>query len=292
MALSDYISQRIYDCFRINGVAQNKQGSDDVTIAVSLFDGLGNPISSADGALDVHTAHVHTNGVVRKFHRDTGVLSTLDGAVASGATTMILVSGTGFLVGNTIATHIDVIGAYQSFYVITAISTNTITLDRPVDRAIATGSTIHVTEIDLSSSVGTLSSPVIYRVAPEATAGWHITRLIITMSHTSAGDLGLFGNLTKLTNGVLIRGNNDGAYGNITNWKDNADIKIDFFDLEFDTRSGGGGTYGTSGRGTFTKLGMVIELVGSSTQSLEILVQDDLTALSSFEISAQGHVLD
>ena len=38
MALSDYISQRIYDAFRIDGVAQNKQSPEVITIATTVDD--------------------------------------------------------------------------------------------------------------------------------------------------------------------------------------------------------------------------------------------------------------
>lgn len=267
--------------------------SETDAVKVGLYDSFGNPISSHSGAINVHDVDVHHQGVVRKFHTDPGIDSNLNGAVASGDITMTLVSATGFTVGKTITTGIDVTGGTQSFYEITIVVGNVITLDRPVDLALADATNIHVTEIDLSSTAGTLSSPVIYHVEPEIDAGWHITRLILTMTHsTSLGDLGLFGDLPRLTNGVLVRTNNNGSYGNITNWKDNSDIKIDFFDLEFDTRSGNKGTFGTSGRGTFTKLGMVVELLGVDTQSLEILIQDDITSLDTFVVSAQGHVLN
>ena len=65
-------------------------------------------------------------------------------------------------------------------------------------------------------------------------------------------------------------------------------MKLDMFDVDFDTRSGGGGTYGTSGRGSFTKMNSNLVLNGSTGDYLEVLIQDNLSTLNSFSINAQG----
>jgi hypothetical protein len=110
------------------------------------------------------------------------------------------------------------------------------------------------------------------------------------MTHGSAGDLGLFGNLAALTNGVLLRAKINGNYGTLTNWKTNANIKTDMFDVVFDNRSGGGGTWGTTGRGTFREAGAVLRLDGDTADQFELYVQDDLTTLLTFTMKVQGHL--
>ena len=62
------------------------------------------------------------------------------------------------------------------------------------------------------------------------------------------------------------------------------------YDLRYTTRSSGGGTFGTVGRGSFYKLGVVVRLDGSRGDFMEVYNRDDLTGLLSFEIKAQGHV--
>ena len=103
---------------------------------------------------------------------------------------------------------------------------------------------------------------------------------------------GKFGDLAELINGVVLRGNfGDGQqYGTLTNWKRNGDIKTDMFDVEFDSRSTGGGSYGTSGRGTFKEAGAVVRLDGDDSDKVEVYIQDDLTALASFTMKFQGHL--
>jgi hypothetical protein len=110
------------------------------------------------------------------------------------------------------------------------------------------------------------------------------------MSHAGAGDLSLFGGIPALTNGCLMRARIDGQYGTLTNWKTNENMKSDMYDVEFDARSGGGGSYGTSGRGSFDRTGAVVRLDGATNDRLEFYVQDDLTALATFTMKAQGHL--
>ena len=244
------------------------------------------------GALDVHTADIHHFAAVRKFHRDTAVASTLAVAVASQDTTITLVSGTGFVAGDSVFLGEDGLAGTQSLYIIISVATNVLSLDRPVDLARPVGTDVHVALTSMQGLIGTVASPIIYHITPPADSGWHITRLILTMTHsTTVGDLGKFGDLTALTNGVLLRILVDGQSYNVTNWKDSADIKVDFYDVEFDTRSGNKGTYGTSGRGSFYKLGMVIALDGATADAMEVVIQDDLTSLDTFVVSAQGHIV-
>ena len=111
------------------------------------------------------------------------------------------------------------------------------------------------------------------------------------MTHGTAGDLGLFGNLSPLTNGVTVRVKINGKYGTFTNWKTNADIKDDMFDVEFDSRAGGQGNFGTSGRGSFNKTGSVLRLDAATNDRFEVYVQDTLTGqgLSTWTLKVQGH---
>lgn len=261
-----------------------------ILASVDSSTGVIQPIGSLKGAIDIHDADVHNNIINRYLHQHTGTSSTLTVASSIGDYQLTLASVVGFSVGDPI--HINTTSVERTHPLITAIVGNTLTLDRELDYAHSIGDTVEVTITDMASQIGTMATPEIYWAGPPAGEVWHITRLLFEMTHGTAGDLGLFGNLTALSNGVVLRVYVGGAYYTLTNWKDNSDMKVDMFDVEFDPRSGGGGSYGTTGRGTFIRTGAVLRLDGDLGDRFEVLVQDDITALVSFTMKVQGHPED
>lgn len=265
--------------------------------SVVLTDGLGNPLSSFYHAstdkyiLNIHDADVHNRPVNELFHKHLGVASTLTVATnADGSDyTITVANGAIFSVGDDIQIGTDATHAGIKPRII-AIATNVLTLDTRVDALWPIGSLVETISYDLRGAVGTIAAPIKYIALPSASQVIHITRILISMTHGTAGDLGLFGNQAALTNGVVLRAFVGGQYGTFTNWKSNADIKNDMFDLEFDVRSGGGGTHGTSGRGSFSRIGVAVRLDGDAGDFMELYIQDDLTNLTSFKIKAQGHI--
>lgn len=270
-------------------------------LKTSLHSGLGNPLSAYYNQvtnkyiLDVHDADVHNQAVNQYFHKHLGVNTTLSAPTnADGSSYQITVVNTaGFIVGDLLQIGGD--DAHSDLkHEIIAIVGNVFTLDGRIDREWIAGTMVSTVETDMSLNAGTLATPQEFIIRPNTGQIIHVTRIILTMTHSSAGDLGLFGDLTRLTNGVQLRANIGGQYGSFTNWKDNSEIKDDMYDVEFDVRSGGGGTWGTSGRGSFNKIGVAIRLDGRNGaidgDYLEIYIQDDLTSLLSFKIKAQGHV--
>ena len=261
-------------------------------LSSAAHDGLGNPLSSFYHAitdqyiLNVHDADVHNQPINELFHFHTGIITTLASPVTSQDRIINVVSSAGMVVGDHLQID-DAIGQ-PIFPTILAINVNAITVDSPIDSDIVAGESVEVVVPDMGL-VGTPAAPLLYVLRPPPNYVWHITRILISMTHGTAGDLGLFGNLAKLTNGVILRAKVSGQYGTFTNWKTNADIKNDMYDLEFDTRSSGGGTYGTSGRGSFSRIGVAVRLDGNQDDQLEVMVQDDLSGLLEFNINGQGH---
>lgn len=255
-----------------------------------ILSSTGEVISSLDGALDVHDKHVHTVVLNKEIHLHTVTSTTLTVATSgSGSEYTITVASTvGFAVNDFL--HIENGYAEYTHPKITGIAGNVFTLDRRIDLAHPIGSTVTKAILDMSTTAGTIAAPVEYWVEPPAGEVWHIHRILFSMVHGTAGDLGLFGNLTALPNGVLLRAKRNGQYATLTNWKTNSDMKTDMFDIEFDTRSGGGGSYGTSGRGSFDKTGAILRLDGDTSDRFEIYIQDDITALTLFTMKAQGHL--
>lgn len=269
-----------------NGIDLLDAGSHRWTLATSLVRGKH--------VLDIHDADIHENVINQYLHQHSGIVTTLTTAVVGDGTEyeIDIADATGFVVGDYLHINTSSIESTHPQLLATTAATGpaTFTLDRRLDKSHAIGDEVEVAITDMSSQIGSLAAPQEYWVAPPAGEVWHLTRILFEMTHGTAGDLGLFGNLTALTNGVLIRVRRDGVYGTLTNWKNNGDIKTDMFDVVFDSRSGGGGSYGTSGRGTFTNAGAVVRLDGDTNDRLELYVQDNITALDSFTMKAQGHL--
>jgi hypothetical protein len=235
----------------------------------------------------VHVTGVGHPVVNELFHLHTGINSTLASPTAIGATSIELVDATGFSVGDIIQINNGVIET--TLPQITAIVTNTLTLDRPLDYAYSAGDSVEVVHADLSTTAGTLATPISHKCQPESGAIWDLERIILSMTHSSAAADDTFGNLAALTNGVLIRANVSGQFLTFTNWKTNRDIRLDMYDVDY-TDKAGPSLFGTHGRGSFNRIGITVKLIGDNGDYLEALVQDDLTGLSSFLINGQGHI--
>lgn len=257
-------------------------------LKVGLYDGFGNPISSFKGALDVHDADVHREVINQQFHQHTATSTTFAAAAPAGSTSITLTDPTGFAIGHYL--HLEDGGIENPHPKIVNLVGSVVTLDRPLDFSFNIGDTI-IRAIVNMNVLGTLASPQSFKVQPLSGQVMHITGILIEMTHGTAGDNGLFGDLTALTYGVVLR-RYDGTTGTtatFTIWRTNSDIVTDVYDVTYSARSGGGGNYGTNARGTFANAGAIVYLDGTAGDYLEILIQDDLTSLNSFRIKAQGH---
>ena len=291
-------SYRYFESF--DGTIYVKVDTDDHPFSITdgvgatysrLTDGFGNPIGSLKGALAIHDADVHNSAVNKLLHQHTATSTTLSADSAIDDYQITVADTAGFIVGNSL--HINTGSIEVTHPVITAITPGTpgvLVLDRRLDRAHDAGDEVTNAIIDLASQIGTLAAPQIYWAGPEPGEVWHITHFTLAMGHNSAGDLGLFGNLTKLPNGVVLRAFVDGHYGTLTNWKTNGDINLDTGNIDFPLRSGGGGTHGTTADGPFKiRTGAVLRLDGDLGDRFEVYVQDDLTGIFFWSMKAQGH---
>jgi len=271
------------------------QVSADNPFPISLHDGDGNPLTShlniatGEYILNSHNNHVHHHMVNKYLTQHTVTETTLAVATVMNDYEIEVVSSAGFVINDYI--HINTTFVETTHPKIVDITGNILLLDRRLDGVHNIGDPVVKTIIDmaLAGQVGTIAAPQEYVMGPPPGEIWHLTRILFSIVHSSAGDLGLFGNIAALTNGLLIRARINGQYGTLTNWKTNADMKTDMHDIDFDTRSGGQGNYGTSGRGTFTETGAIMRLDGDTNDQLEIYIQDDITDLGFFAMKGQGH---
>lgn len=118
-----------------------------------------------------------------------------------------------------------------------------------------------------------------------------VTRLMGYLQSGTAMDDSLFGSLGALTYGIVLRHKN-GTTQNIWNAKTNGEMALLCYDFTYTTKAPAG-QFGARFRNSYggqDKHGVTIRLDPGDT--LELLVQDDLTGLGVFNMIAQGHIVD
>lgn len=248
---------------------------------------------SGDIALAVHIEHLHQTQWLHSMYTNEAADDTLDGAVAAGDQVITLNDATGFTAGDIISLSLGAVHTHQ-YRTIISIATNDLTLDAEVDIALTDGSTVQEVSKNLAAKDGS-STPVLFSAFTIPGESIDVMRMILTMTHKSQGTDDAFGSLTAITNGIHIRKNNgNGTYETLGIWKTNQDIRGDMYDLTYSDKAGPS-LFGTSTRWSiFDGTGSVVNIDGDNGESIEVVVQDDLTAstneLATLFINWQGHI--
>ena len=218
--------------------------------------------------------------------------SSLLEAVTIDTYTLVVVSATGFIVGQ----HIRIIEPLSDKYyfgTILNIVSNTITVDSPFDYPYAAGSEVTVSNTNMAVNGSVTPVKYVLRTgSPSIVSAIDITRLMICCECSSAVDLNKFGDLAPLTRGLLLR-RRDGYTKNVFNIKANRDMVG--MGVEWNTfiaSNPAQGIHGFSWRLTFAgqdRIGVVLRI--GQDENLEVLVQDDLSTLVSLHIILEGHVV-
>ena len=112
-----------------------------------------------------------------------------------------------------------------------------------------------------------------------------ISRILFSMLTASTPQLSDFGDITSgITRGVQIR-RIDGTYQNIINFKSNMELKNITYDVEIQTAASNAQD-GLTSRFTLTQLEQVVRI--GAGEDLQVIIQDDLTSLTSFTMIAEG----
>lgn len=257
--------------------------------AVNEVTGELENINSFGGALNITDGFVHKAMVNEYFTRDVGPSTTLAAITEVGDTDITVADSTGIIIGDMIkagTTFLREVGVMT----VTNVVSNIITLDRPIAQELPIGTVVKEVENNMASSVGTLTSPVIYELAPPPGIIWQITTLLITITDNLVMDDGKFGGITAFTNGVVgVAKTTAGRTANIANWKTNGDMMGDMYLVEYNDRAPAGG-YGLRGKWDLTSVGIIAEINGDEGEYIRVLIQDDGTGNASFRIKAQGRV--
>jgi hypothetical protein len=235
------------------------------------------------------------------FTQALGVPTELSSAVVIDDTSVSVASIANITAGN----YLGVFSGTSEegrFYFGEVLSTSgagpfTVELDTPLDFAFDAGdpviSTTREMNIDGSSTAQTFS---VTNGTTSSVITIDITRIMFSMTLSTAGDDAKFGNIAKLAKGLVFRRTN-GDIRNVFNVKDNGELRALCFDLTYPIRSGGGSDFGMGARYTFAgqdKHGVVLRLMPGD--SLDVIIQDNLvpaggtTGILRFRMVAPGHI--
>lgn len=251
---------------------------------------IESPLES-NGAIPVNIQDQHSRALDLFFIQAQGAPTTLTTAAAPEDLTLDLTDATGFVAGNDIA-MVNPNGTFYFARQIGAPAGNTITVDTPVDVDFAIAGTT-VLRASREMAVNGAVTTQVFQVGPVGGATGievDITRIMGYLQDGSAMDDALFGGIAALVNGVVLRVNN-GDMQNIWNVKTNGELSLLAFDFQY-TSKAPAGSFGARFRNTYAgqgKHGVTLRLAPGDT--LEILIQDDLTDLESFNMMAQGHIV-
>lgn len=174
----------------------------------------------------------------------------------------------------------------------------TLEIARPIDYPFDPTKVIcsRATRVNMVGEIGSIASPVIYRIAPQYGA-WDIYQLHFVMfSPSGTFDDGTFGPIAKLLHGITIRRVN-GDKENMFNINSNGEL------LGYAESSPGYSTKPPSGTGSGLVAtvslkdgnGVASRLVSKVGGALEVVIPDSLASWPSggtLEIKAEGHVVE
>jgi len=211
-----------------------------------------------------------------------------DIALASNATldtyTITLVGGHGTVAGNVICLKQS--GRFYQGLAIN-VATNVITLDSPLDFAFTTSATAFrsTSEMIVNGSV----TPQIFSVSPPAGTSWHVYGMDLAITDGTAMDDSTFGGITALTKGLVFR-QKDGTYKNFFNVKSNGEFHLRASFMEYSSKAPAG-SFGLNVELDFVDHNGCAVLLKEGDE-MQLIIQDDLTGLSSFKATVSGHVIN
>jgi len=248
------------------------------------------PLES-NGAIPVNIQDQHSLALDLNFIQAQGAPTTLSVQADPEDTTITLTSAVGFVDTNVVAL-VSSTGIFYFGKQVGAAAGNVITLDTPIDKTFATATTVlrAIRNMNVDGSVATQ----IFQVGPVGggtSIELDITRIMGYIQDGTAMDDAKFGGITALTNGVVLRQNNS-TINNIWNAKSNGELGLLCYDTAYTTKPPAGTSHGFRFRNTYagpSKHGVTIRL--DPGDILEVLIQDDLTDLETFNMMAQGHIV-
>ena len=251
---------------------------------------IGNGLAPRDVALQDQ----HTPAIISYFN-EVEEQTTLAAQAAIDDKTITLTSSTGAAVGKYIILFHPPSARFYTGHITSIAAIPTVSLDTPLDFAYPAGTFVDIAITDLS--VNGSSTPRIFGlrgtgVPPGVDLKVDITRLVWQCEAANNVTLATFADIAALTNGLVCR-KRDGEYHNIFNVKSNKEIAGIMFDwTPYAATNPQQGENGFVSRLTFAgqnKIGVTQRL--AIGEDLELIVQDNLSAITEFKVMAEGHIV-
>jgi len=238
----------------------------------------------SNGAWAVNIQDQHSRALDLDFIKVLAPPTTTASVASKDGFTVDVTNTAGFADG--VVVGISLAGEFYFGHQVGAIAGSTITLDTPFDQDFSAGANIFPATKDMNVN-GSVTTQI-FQIGPAGSVEIDITRIMGYIQTNSTMDDALFGNLTALTKGIVLRVS-DTKYQNIWNMKSNGQLGIMCFDTEY-TDKAPAGSFGFKWRNSYAgqdKHGVTIRLAAGDI--LQILIQDDLSSLELFHMMAQGH---
>ena len=251
-----------------------------------------NSIITADGEVKTLNHDLTTAPIILPFAQVVATTTTAAEAV-KGAYTIEVASTASMVVGQ----HFRIVDPISNrFYAgqIVSIASPNVTLDNQFDFEYLSGSEVTVSNTDMS--VNGAVTPVLFKSRTgtiSIPSRVDLTRILFTCITDTPVTLPAFGDLTALTRGLALRINRNDTQNNILNIKTNQGIINMAYDFNvFQATNPAQGVDGFSSRLTFAgqeKVGVALRI--EQDENVEVLIQDDLTGLTSLQIFFEGHIV-
>jgi len=173
-----------------------------------------------------------------------------------------------------------------------SVATNVCTMDTPFDYAFPQAGTVAFEVLNNMNVDGSVTRQTFTIGTPTSvTKNVHFRGFRINIADSGSMDDGKFGSLAKLTRGVVFRlVKEDGTRFNFTNAKTNGDMGLAFDHKIYTAKAGGGENSVEFTWQVSQDDGIVIEI--EPGDEIEVIIQDDLSTLTSFKVWAFGHLED
>lgn len=252
------------------------------------------PEYKAKGPVDAFIQDQTTAPVLIPFHRiDNG--TTLTAAMVIGERTMTVAANTG-AAADKMALVYNVDQGLFSWFKVVSVAGNVITLDTLIDKAFPSGSYVDFATYNMAVDGST--TPQVFGLRgstlnPAVGVRVDVTRIIVAAKTTNPVDLDKFADQARLTNGLMMRQRLLDGIRNIFNFKSNGELTFLCYDwTPYVATNPNQGQHGLAARLTFGsqgKIGVVLRV--GPQEDLEIIVQDDLSAITKYGVIAEGHVV-
>ena len=179
---------------------------------------------------------------------------------------------------------------------ILGVVVDVVELSAPLPKIFVVGQTSLLVATNEMSGVNGTTTPVVFRLAPNANQVGAITGIRIATTSTNSSDLTTFGGADALLRGILLRKKRaDGTYVNLCSFKTNFDLSLLSKSVVTYEPKQGNSTHGFTASLLLNgeeNVDFVVRLDGALGEELQIIISDSIVAGGagnvSVKILAQG----